>query len=318
MWHFRIAAAALAAAVSVCAERAVAQDSFKLAMGQKDNWENQAPALGQRMGFFKAKGLTLDILGTQGGGETLQAVISGSVDIGIGVGTIGAMGAFSKGAPIRIISASVTGAGDVYWYVLSSSPVQSLADAKGKTIAFSTVGASTQNMVAGFIKHFKLDGAKAVATGGPAATFTQVISGQIDIGWASPPFALNAVEEGRIRIVGRGSDAPSTADQTVRVHIVNLNTLRKRRDAVTRFMQAYRESLDWMYSGPQAAKLYAETLKIPESRALRVRDEFYPKDALSPDRMTGLESQMADGVVARFLQQPLTKDQLAELIQILK
>jgi NitT/TauT family transport system substrate-binding protein len=317
MRHFGTAAAV---AFSVCAgvSGVTAQETLKLAMGQKDNWENQAPALGQRKGFFSARGLNLEILPTQGGGETLQAVISGSVDIGIGVGTIGAMGAFSKGAPVRVISASVTGAGDVFWYVVANSPVQSIADAKGKTIAFSTVGASTQNMVSAFIKQFKLDGARAIPTGGPPSTFTQTMSGQVDIGWSSPPFALDAVEQGRIRIVGRGSDAAATADQTVRVHIVNANTLRDRREAVVRFMQAYREALDWMYAGDEAPKLYAETLKIPEARAIRVRQEFYPKEALSPDRISGLESQMADGVTGKFLQRPLTQAEIGEFLHILK
>jgi len=46
---------------------------------------------------------------TSGGGETQQAVISGSADIGVSPGTLGVLGAFAKGAPIRIISGSATG-----------------------------------------------------------------------------------------------------------------------------------------------------------------------------------------------------------------
>jgi NitT/TauT family transport system substrate-binding protein len=42
--------------------------------------------------------------GTQGAGETIQAVISGSADIGAGVGAAGVMRAFSKGAPVRILA----------------------------------------------------------------------------------------------------------------------------------------------------------------------------------------------------------------------
>ena len=38
-------------------------------------------------------------------GETLQAVISGSADIGIGIGTAGAMRAFARGAPVRVLAA---------------------------------------------------------------------------------------------------------------------------------------------------------------------------------------------------------------------
>ena len=81
--------------------------------------------LGKDAGFFAKHGVDLEILYTEGGGQTQQAVISGSVDIGIGVGTYGVMGAFAKGAPLRIIGNSMTGAHDLYWYVKADSPVKS-------------------------------------------------------------------------------------------------------------------------------------------------------------------------------------------------
>src|ERR1700681_4981728 len=81
-----------------------AQDTLKVAIGQINNWENQAPTLGQTAGIFKKHGLVLETFGTAGAGETLQPIISGSADIGIGVGVAGAMRAFSTGAPIRILA----------------------------------------------------------------------------------------------------------------------------------------------------------------------------------------------------------------------
>src|SRR5450631_3356913 len=89
----------LLCALSAC-QGALAEDTLKLAIGQRGNWENAAPELGQKAGFFKKRGLDLELLYTQGAGETLQAVISGSVDIGVGVGTAGVLGAFAKGAPM--------------------------------------------------------------------------------------------------------------------------------------------------------------------------------------------------------------------------
>src|ERR1700751_1409035 len=76
-----------------------------------------------------------------GAGETLQAVISGSADIGIGIGTAGAMRAFARGAPVRAIAAAYVGVGDQYWYVPTNSPLQRLTDATEKqTMAYSTNG----------------------------------------------------------------------------------------------------------------------------------------------------------------------------------
>ena len=56
---------------------------------------------------------------------------------------------------------------------------------------------------------------------GRPATFTSVMTGQIDIGWAAPPFGLKEIKEGKIRIIARGSDMPSLKGQTVRAMIVN-------------------------------------------------------------------------------------------------
>ena len=63
-----------------------AQDTLKIAAGQRGNWDTSIAEVGQRAGIFKKHGLVLEILWTQGGGETQQAVISGSVDIGVAVG----------------------------------------------------------------------------------------------------------------------------------------------------------------------------------------------------------------------------------------
>src|SRR5215471_19039345 len=107
---------------------ASAEDTLKVVIGQINNWENQAPTLGQDAGIFKKHGLVLENTGTQGAGETIQAVISGSADIGGGVGAAGAMRAFAKGAPVRILAPAFTGTGDLYWYVKSDSKLQNLKD----------------------------------------------------------------------------------------------------------------------------------------------------------------------------------------------
>ena len=119
----------LSTAVTTAARAA---DNVKVAIGQIDAWANQAPTLGMKAGIFQKHGIVLETFGTQGAGETLQAVIAGSADIGIGIGTAGAMRAFARGAPVRVIAAAYVGVGDQYWYVPANSPLKSLADATEK------------------------------------------------------------------------------------------------------------------------------------------------------------------------------------------
>ncbi len=301
-------------ALLLAGSTAFAEETLKLAVGQRGNWDTSVPELGQRAGIFKKRGLNLELVYTQGGGETQQAVISGSVDIGIAAGAAGVIGAYVKGAPIRVLGSETTGSGE-YWYVLAASPIKRFADTTGKTVAYSTNGSSTHSIALQFVKQ---TGAKPrlTATGGTAATYTQVMSGQIDVGWSSPPFGLDAIEQGKIRIIARGNDIPSIKNQTVRFDIVNADVLEKRKEAISQFMQAYRETLDWMYSSPQALATYAEFAKVSEAQAKRVRDEFFTKDMLNPDRIDGLETTLAEAYAGKFIPAPMTKEQLAGMIRI--
>lgn len=294
---------------------ASAQDTLKLAIGQRGNWDTSVSELGQRAGIFKKHGLQLEIVYTQGGGETQQAVISGSVDIGVAAGTMGVLGAYSKGAPVRVIGAETTGAGDLYWYVKADSPIKTLKDTEGKTISYSTNGSSTHGIVTAFMKQFNLK-AKPTGTGGPPGTLTQVMSGQIDVGWSAPPFGLDQLDQNQIRIIASGNDASVFKGQTVRLLISTVSVLQSRKPVIERYMKAYRETVDWMYASPEALKTYSEWLNISEAKAKRTRDDFFPKPSIDPDKVAGLDTIVKDAVELKYTAAELTKDQLSELIQI--
>src|ERR1041385_2538633 len=268
-------------AASLSAGAASAEDTVKLAVGQRGNWDTSVSEIGQRAGIFKKYGLVLDLVYTQGAGETQQAVISGSVDLGIAAGVMGVLGAFSKGAPVRIISAETTGAADLYWYVKADSPIKSLKDTDGKTLAYSTNGSSTHGIVTAFIKQYDLK-AKPTAMGGPAANLTAVMSGQVDVGWAAPPFGLDQLDKGDIRRIATGKDAVVFKGQTVRLNIANAGFLQKHKGVVSRYMRAYRETVQYMYKDPAALKVYADRLQIPVEKAKLTRDDFFPPPAIKP------------------------------------
>jgi NitT/TauT family transport system substrate-binding protein len=305
---------ALAGLLTAAAPVAAA-DLLKITVGQRGNWDTSISHLGDKAGIFKKHGIELEIIYTSGSGETLQPVIAGSVDLGFAVGTQGAMAAYAKGAPVRIIGAEATGAAD-YWYAKTTSPIRTLQDANGRTVAFSTNGSSTQSIVRAFIDEFKLT-ARPMATGNPSATLTAVMTDQVDVGWASPPFGLKEIEAGQIRVVAMATDSALVRGQTIRVIVTNAGALAQRKDAISRFMDGYRETIDYMYSdNPQLFKDYAAFVQVPEAMARRVRDEFFPKALVNPDKIEGVESVMNEAVNLKFISAPLTRKQLDELIQI--
>jgi len=227
---------------------------------------------------------------------------------------MGVMSAYSKGAPVRVIGAETTGAGDLYWYVKADSPIKSLKDTDGKILAYSTNGSSTHGVVTSFMKQYDLK-AKPTAMGGPAANITAVMSGQIDVGWAAPPFGLDQLDKKEIRIIATGNDSAAFKGQTVRLNIANANYLKDHKDVVVRYMKAYRETIDQMYKDA-GLKAYAEWLNIPEAKAKRTRDDFFPGNAINPDKITGLDQIVKDAVELKFTANELTKAQLDDMIQI--
>src|SRR5262245_19036086 len=107
------------------------------------------------------------------------------------------------------------------------------------------------------------------------------MSGQIDVGWAAPPFALDQLDRKEIRQIATGNDTVFK-QQTVRVIVTTAQTLQSRKDAVVRYMRAYRETVDWMYSDPAAIKTYADFAGISEEKGKRIRDTYFPKTSLAP------------------------------------
>jgi NitT/TauT family transport system substrate-binding protein len=306
---------AIVLAAVALADAAWAQEQLKISVGGRGAFDHQISEVGQQHGLFKQYGLTLDLRYSQGGGETLQAVITGAADVGVSVNTLAALAAFAKGAPVRVVGSAMIGATE-FWYVPANSRIRGLKEAAGKKVAYSATGAATNLMVLGLQE---LHGVKfqPVATGDPAATLARVMSVQVDVGYSVPPFAVAELEQQKIRIVGRGNDLPALSRQTVRFIVVNANALAQRPDAVRRYLQGYRDTVEWLFSSdPQAVAAYAGWAGIPESVARRTRDDFIAKQNVLPDQIAGLDAILADAVTYKSIAAPLTAEQARTLIQL--
>jgi NitT/TauT family transport system substrate-binding protein len=97
--------------------------------------------------------------------------------------------------------------------------------------------------------------------------------------------------------------------------IVHADTLARRSEALARYIAGYRETLDWLYASPDAIKAYAAWSGIAEPLAKQAPD-FITKDSLDPLRVVGLDAMMVDAVKFKYLPAPLSKEQLATLVQV--
>jgi NitT/TauT family transport system substrate-binding protein len=123
----------LLAAIAWAATTAgVAAEDVKVSVTQRGLWDIAVSKPGQRSGIMQSHGLKLEILYTSGGAKSQQALVAGSVEIACGGGIEWAIGAYAKGAPLRIIGSEMIGSPDTYWYGVADSPIRSIRDAAGK------------------------------------------------------------------------------------------------------------------------------------------------------------------------------------------
>jgi NitT/TauT family transport system substrate-binding protein len=198
--------------------------------------------------------------------------------------------------------------------VPSPSPIHSVADFKGKTIGYSVSGSSSHAALLALLAQEGIV-AKPTSTGGVTPSFTSGMTGQVDVGWSTIPIGLKEIGEGKIRAVARASDVVSLRNRTVRVNITNGSTMDKRRAVLDRYLLAYRETIDYMYSSPDALVVFAEIANVPLDVAQKIPGQV-PKQALSPDQIVGMDAIMAEAVATKFMSAPLTREQISELVRM--
>jgi NitT/TauT family transport system substrate-binding protein len=306
----------LVASIATALAHSASAETLKVAVAQRGFWNSTFIDVGLKQGYFKEAGLDLEILYTEGGASTLTPVIAGSIDIAMTNGVLGVVAAYAKGMPVKIISAEATGAAEAFWYARPESGIKRLADTHGKTVAFSSPGSSTNLILLQLVNQEKVS-PKLVATGGAPGTLTQVMSGQIDVGWSVPPFVLQQLADGKLVIIARGSDVAALAEQTIRVNVANANALQQKRDAFVRFVKALSRSIDWAYSDSGAIDNYAEIAKVPRALAQQTRDQFFPKEALQLSEVKGLDVTLKQALEFKYITAPMSVADAQGLLDIL-
>jgi NitT/TauT family transport system substrate-binding protein len=276
--------------------------------------------LAQEKGFYRENNIDVDAVFTRGGGENVQAVVSGDAQIGLGTGTLAVISAFVKKAPIKIAAAEITGM-DAFWYVQSSTPMRKMEDLAGKKVAYSRPGASSHMAVLAIADQIKAKGlkpAEPVSLGGIPEVYTAVRTGQTDAGWSVAPFQLDLVEKGVLRVVVKGEEITAMREITPRVHFLNNDFAAKNPDAVRGFFRAQQRALDYMFEHKEdTAKIWIRRaeMKYPETAVLKTWD-YYNRAAMTLKPIRGLQATIEDGIRNKFLTQPLTQAEINNLIDL--
>jgi ABC-type nitrate/sulfonate/bicarbonate transport system substrate-binding protein len=228
-----------------------------LSVGKAD--ANASPILpvnvADKLGLFKKHGLDVKIANFTGGSKMSQAMVAGSIDIGVGAGT--EMAFVAKGAPIIAVCDDAPSIPFIGIAVPWDSPISKIDQLKGKKVGISSAGSLTDWLARELAHHegWGPDGVTRVAIGNGAAAVlaafrTHAIDADISV--TSNIFNWEEKKQGRLLIpVSKyvGNIAAGTIYATR--HLIATNP-----EALRSFLAAWLETVDYM------SKHKAQTVKI--------------------------------------------------------
>jgi ABC-type nitrate/sulfonate/bicarbonate transport system substrate-binding protein len=176
-----------------------------LSVGKAD--ANASPILpvnvGDKLGFFKKHGLDVKISDFTGGSKMAQAMVAGSIDIGVGAGT--EMALVAKGAPIRAVCDDAPPLTFIGFGVPWDSPIHTVDQLKGTKVGVSSAGSLSDWLAKRLasVKGWGPDGVTRVAIGNGAAAViaafrTHAIDSDLSV--TSNIFNWEEKKEGRLLI----------------------------------------------------------------------------------------------------------------------
>lgn len=171
-----------------------------------------AHELAAELGYFDGTGITLENVGyAQGGPASLVALAGGSVELG-SAATAAVLNSIAAGNDFVAAypSNGINDEAQSIFYVLEDSPIKTVEDIVGKTIAVNTLGAHLDYVVREALhqKGLPKDSANLIVVPGPQ--LEQVLrSGQVDVsafGYWQTTFTGAALQNGGLRAVFDDTD----------------------------------------------------------------------------------------------------------------
>ena len=195
-------------------------------------------------GIFAKYGVEVEIANFGGDAKLQQALVSESMDIGVGSGP--SMAFVVKGAPVIAVAAFAGPPNNIGVVVAADSPIKQVADLKGKLMAISTTGSLTEWLTKRLSTHegWGPDGMKMVSIGDTAQQASAIKAHQVDafMGGTETGYRLEEAGDGRV-LVAMDPYVPHFVTHVVfaRKQLVADNPA-----VVDRFLKGFFASIAWM------------------------------------------------------------------------
>jgi NitT/TauT family transport system substrate-binding protein len=236
---------------------------------------------GNKLGTFQKNGLDVEVSSiTQA--KMVQAVIAGSIDIGLASGATLAYAA--KGAPLTGVAA-LSGPPSILVLVVGTpSPIKSLDQLRNRTVAVSNLGSLTDWAVSQIAEHEKWPPSdiKRVSVGDTAARVATLRTGAADAAVVDIAMGLNLEERGQAKILVNFGDLITKFQN--QIIYASGKLIKADPNAVRGFVGAWFQTIDYARTHRSETVAFAQTeLGVTPGVASRVYDELMPGDFFSKD-----------------------------------
>ena len=231
----------LALALATVATPARAADKLRAGKAVQVSFPMSVLELGVDQGIFAKYGIDLDVTAFTGDAKLQQAFAADAIDVGLGSGP--AMAFEIKGAPTIAVAAFAGPPGTIAVATLADSPLKSLADLKGKTLAISTTGSLTEWLVKRLSVHegWGPDGIKRIALGAGAAMNGALFTHQVDAMMTGTENAYILTDKGQARVLAGAETFVS--DFITHVVFARKDVVASKPDVINRFLKGFFASI---------------------------------------------------------------------------
>jgi NitT/TauT family transport system substrate-binding protein len=233
-----------------------ANELVRVGKAQGNAWTFLPVDVGMAQGLFAGQGLDIEVADLGGDAKIQQALVAGSIDIGLGSGP--GMAFLAKGSPAIAVAAFAGPPRNIAAIVLADSPIRTVADLKGKVIAVSTVGSLSDWLARQMAiqEGWGRSGIQTASLGAIPASIAALKTKQVDAVVLSTEvgFALEERNEGRV-LVSMDRYAP---DFITHVVFAQKSSVASNPGLVQRFLKAFFAAIAFMKTHKDETTVVAE------------------------------------------------------------
>ncbi|QVQ53563.1 ABC transporter substrate-binding protein [Spiractinospora alimapuensis] len=236
--------------------------------------------LGMEQGFFEERGLDLEIQQAQGGAALVPSVVSQEFDFGFS-NVVSLM--INEELPLQAFANGVGSNGEIGAdfsgvFVLDDSPIESLSDLEGATVAANTLNNIGDTTVRQIVRDDGGDPSEVEFVEMPLGDMNASLENeQVDAIWVVEPFTTMAEEEG-FREIG-SNYAGTHPELTIAVYFANEQSIAEDPELYDDLSAALAESLEYAEENPdEVREIVPSYTEIDENLLQRVRLPKWPAE----------------------------------------